>query len=188
MNTTESMKRRQFMQGGALLALCGAVWLDFRRQRAATAAESATDPLLSSVCDLLIPATDTPGALAAGVPQFLTLALSHGLASASTLDRATLQSELDAIAGRPFLQLNSVEQNTALTALDNSQFAPPVGMRRTASVWPRIKKLIVMGYYSSEVGASQELQYALVPGRFDPDLPVKPGERAWSSDWVGQGF
>jgi hypothetical protein len=45
-----------------------------------------------------------------------------------------------------------------------------------------------MGYYTSEIGASQELQYQLVPGRFDPDLPVKPGDRAWSSDWIGQGF
>jgi hypothetical protein len=34
----------------------------------------------------------------------------------------------------------------------------------------------------------QELQYNLVPGRWDPDVPVKPGDRGSSSDWVGQTF
>ncbi len=31
-------------------------------------------------------------------------------------------------------------------------------------------------------------QAHLVPGRWDPDVPVKPGERGSSSDWVGQTF
>ena len=45
-----------------------------------------------------------------------------------------------------------------------------------------------MGYYTSEAGATQELRYTLVPGRWDPDVPLKPGDRGSSSDWVGQTF
>ena len=54
--------------------------------------------------------------------------------------------------------------------------------------WPRLKGLILIGYYTSEIGASQELRYILVPGHFDPDVPLEPGDRAWSSDWTGVKF
>jgi hypothetical protein len=95
---------------------------------------------------------------------------------------------LNTIAANLFVALDAGKQRTALTTLDQSQFALPASTRPADSAWPRIKRLIVMGYYTSEVGAAQELQYALVPGRFDPDVPVKPGDRGWSSDWVGQQF
>jgi hypothetical protein len=48
--------------------------------------------------------------------------------------------------------------------------------------------LILTGYYSSEAGASKELQYNLIPGRWDADIPLKPGDRAYSSDWTAVEF
>ena len=36
----------------------------------------------------------------------------------------------------------------------------------------------MVGYYTSEAGASKELIYDLVPGRFDPDIPVTAATRA----------
>ena len=187
-----SFERRQFLQGGAVLALCGAVWASVRHDpqaaRGSSAPQHAADLLLDRVCDLLIPATDTPGALAAGVTAFVLLALQHQLAGATSADRSRLAAELDTRAGQSFLRLSHKQQHTVLAALDQSQFAPPAGTQPPDSAWPRIKKLIVMGYYTSEPGASQELQYQLVPGRYDPDLTVKPGERASANDWVGQQF
>jgi hypothetical protein len=186
-----SIERREFLQGGALLALCGAVWVSVRRGQQAVpdgAPAPVTDPLLDRICDLLIPMTDTPGALAAGVPAFVLLALQHQLAGATPADRTRLAAELDARAGQSFLRLGAQQQHAVLAALDQSQFAPPAGSQPVASAWPRIKKLIVMGYYTSDAGASQELRYQLVPGRYDPDLTVKPGERASANDWVGQQF
>jgi hypothetical protein len=50
----------------------------------------------------------------------------------------------------------------------------------TAQPWHTIKNLILIGYYTSEVGGSQELQYELVPTRFDPDLPMTSATRAYS--------
>ena len=54
--------------------------------------------------------------------------------------------------------------------------------------WKVIKGLILTGYYTSEVGGSKELRYELVPGRWDPDLPLKPTDRAFSSDWTAVDF
>lgn len=41
------------------------------------------------------------------------------------------------------------------------------------------------GYYTSETGASKELRYELIPGRFDPDIAVTRQFRALSNDWTG---
>ena len=41
------------------------------------------------------------------------------------------------------------------------------------------RNLIVAGYYTSEVGASVELRFELVPGRYLPCAPLAELGRAW---------
>jgi hypothetical protein len=180
------MQRRELLIGAGLMAAAGTVWVAVRQSAAAdvlgAGAAPTTDALLDAVCDLVIPDTDTPGARSAGVPQFMVLAMQHGLAGTTDEDRSQLESLLNAAAGSSFVALSHERQLALLTDVDAKAYATP------GSVWPRIKQLVLMGYYSSQIGASQELQYQLVPGRYDTDLPVKPGDRAWSSDWLGQGF
>ena len=72
----------------------------------------------------------------------------------------------------------------ALAAIDSEAFAS----RDSVSPWKPLKALILTGYYTSEAGASQELRYELVPGRYDPDIPLAPTDRAWSSDWTAVEF
>jgi gluconate 2-dehydrogenase gamma chain len=43
-----------------------------------------------------------------------------------------------------------------------------------------MKELTLLGYYTSQVGATQELKYAQVPGRFDGCVPYATIGRAWS--------
>ncbi len=44
----------------------------------------------------------------------------------------------------------------------------------------QLKELTLSGYYTSEVGASQELQWLAAPGRYDADVPLSEVGRAWS--------
>jgi hypothetical protein len=44
-----------------------------------------------------------------------------------------------------------------------------------------MKELALLGYFTSEIGYTQAMRYAEVPGRFDPCLPYTPGEPAWAS-------
>jgi glucoside 3-dehydrogenase (cytochrome c) hitch-hiker subunit len=78
--------------------------------------------------------------------------------------------------------LTPARQQEVLSGVDQSAYS------ERNSVWARMKSLILIGYYTSEVGANQELHYQLVPGRYDPDVAVKPGDRASSNDWTGQRF
>jgi hypothetical protein len=43
-----------------------------------------------------------------------------------------------------------------------------------------MKELAVLGYFTSEVGMTQALQYVEAPGRYDPCVPYKAGERDWA--------
>lgn len=144
-------------------------------------ATAAAGAWLDAVCDMVIPDADTPGARKAGVAAFVQLAASHGLAGSSAADLVGLKTQLDQARG-PFEHLAVAAQHDVLVMVDGRDAT------NRSTPWAHVKKLILMGYYTSEIGASQELRYQLVPGRFDPDLPVHPGDRAWSSDWIGRGF
>ena len=172
------LHRRDVLRGAALLALV----LGAPGTALAEGSLRATPQqwaLVRRVCDLVIPATDTPGAADTGVAEFVVLALEHGLEADGRSDHlAWLES---ALAG------DARTLPDRLAALDQAAF-PPGPPPPVPSPWRRLKALILTGYYTSEAGASRELQYELVPGRFDPDLPLHPGDRAWSSDWTAVDF
>jgi hypothetical protein len=44
-----------------------------------------------------------------------------------------------------------------------------------------MKELALLGYFTSEIGATQALRYVESPGRYDPCVPYKPGEKDWAS-------
>ena len=155
----------------------------------AAARSGHPDPLLARLCDLVIPATDTPGAVAAGVPAFVAVATLHGLKGATPALHQAFDASLDARAGGAFMALPHDRAVALLREVDEASFArgqtPPVQPDAAVRYWPTLKALILIGYYSSEIGASQELVYDLVPGSFDPDVPLSTQPRAFSSDWTG---
>jgi hypothetical protein len=177
------MQRREFVVSALAATTAATLWADLNRlARAQGKAAAASDPLFDAVCDLVIPDSDTPGAKRAGVARFLVLALAHGIAGSATEDRHRLEAVLNGASHGDFVSLSRVKQHDVLEAVDAAAYGTP------DSVWPRIKGLILMGYYTSEIGATQELRYQLVPGRFDPDVSQGPSDRAFSNDWTGQRF
>lgn len=160
--------------------------------------------MLHEVSQLVLPRTTTPGAGEVGAGDFVALALAHGLEGSrkplpadapaaftkykrhdgSINHIGWLEAELDRRAGADFLAAAPVGRQKALAALDADAYAPDV----REHPWRTIKGLILTGYYTTEVGGAQELQFELVPGRFDPDVPVTPETRAYSSDWTAVDF
>jgi hypothetical protein len=43
-----------------------------------------------------------------------------------------------------------------------------------------MKELALLGYFTSEIGYTRAMRYIESPGRFDPDVPVGPGDRSWA--------
>ena len=44
-----------------------------------------------------------------------------------------------------------------------------------------MKELTLLGYFTSEIGCKQAQRYAETPGKYDPCVPYKPGDKAWAS-------
>ena len=43
-----------------------------------------------------------------------------------------------------------------------------------------MKQLTLLGYFSSEIGATQALRYVAVPGKYEGCIDYKKGDRAWA--------
>ncbi|MFK4871327.1 gluconate 2-dehydrogenase subunit 3 family protein [Novosphingobium sp. ZW T3_23] len=200
--------RREFAGGAALLALALGIPVAGVRLTDLDSAELPSDRqrrLIAEVSDLVIPRTDTPGAMDVGVGDFVVLALAHGLSGtrapmASGMVTAALEPfrrrdgslrhlpwlehALDRAAGGDFLRHGTAERSRLLAALDAEAFAQGAAF----SPWTALKGLILTGYYTSEAGGSQELRYELVPGKWEWDIPMTPEMRAFSSDWTAVDF
>ena len=45
-----------------------------------------------------------------------------------------------------------------------------------------MKDLTLLGYFTSEVGATKALRYIETPGHYDSCIPYKKGDKAWAVD------
>ena len=109
--------------------------------------------------ELIIPQTDTPGAKAAKVNEFVDLVLSD----ASESDRkqflkglAWMDARAQELFGADFVSAAPEQQTALLTILasaKNKAFEDQVGI----DFFNAIKGLTITGYYTSEIGMKQEL-------------------------------
>lgn len=199
--------RRRFLGGAAILAAVVGVPLAAIRLDLFDADEAPSErqrELMRTVSQIVIPKTETPGAGDVGAGDFVLLGLAHGLEKSraplpedapealtrharkdGSLDQAAwLEAELNTRAKGDFLKAAPDNQLAMLTALDAEAYAQ--GVREHP--WRTVKALILNGFYTSELGGSQELQFNLVPGNYEPDVPVTPQTRAFSSDWTAVDF
>ena len=141
--------------------------------------------LVTTLTDLIIPETDTPGAKAARVDQFIDVML------ADWYDPADRQRFLDGLAdvdarstaatGKPFIASTPAQQTVLLTALDDELARLKESRQSTGKNFFRMLKwLTLVGYYTSQIGFEQELHDRIIPGMFDPcrllDAATRGGE------------
>lgn len=138
--------------------------------------------------DALIPRTDTPGAIDAQVPEFMD-AMMAAWASQETrqehrLAISAVRGRLNEIGGRDLGNLSDTERAAAIAALDAEVYADGANAapqpESLAARYRALKKMIADVYYSTEIGATQELHYELVPERWAADIPLAEAGRTWA--------
>jgi hypothetical protein len=136
--------------------------------------------LVTAVCDRIVPATDTPGAVAAGVPAFIEMMLTDWYSGGDRMDFLAGLTELDGFAmrgyGKVFAALPAQQQDSVLTTAMHGM------MQGLASgFFDHCRQMVVLGYYSSEIGCRQERVYLPVPGRYDGAYLYSQVGRVFSS-------
>ena len=176
------------------------------------AAEGAAAPLLAApepsllndaqramvrqLTEMIIPQTDTPGAIQAGVPGFV----DHIVSSYYTEQErrifieglVALDQHCQSHYGKAFLDSGAQQQADALEAAEQASagYREPgtnasMGIQgepdQASPFFYKLKEMTVLGYYTSEVGATTELHYNPVPGRYDGEVSfAATGGRQWS--------
>src|SRR6267378_6623613 len=127
---------------------------------------------VATIADMIIPTTDTPGARAAQVHRFIDLLLAEWAADDDRkqfLDGlADVDARARAASATDFLAASEAQRAAILTALD----AEAQEHRKTAREGPppffdRMKFLTVFDYCTSEIGATAELHYEVIPGSYN---------------------
>ena len=174
-----SLDRRDFLQLATMFGLSLTVpSLAARTPAAPLTADELI--LIGEVSELIIPTTDTGGALAAGVPEFVKMMLSDWFSEAERKNFISGMHEFSAGAskkyGKKFGELPASQKNQyfgeLLATAERGATAP-----RTPFV-VLMKRLTIFGYYTSELGATTELHQQIAAARYEPAAVVKPGDRA----------
>jgi hypothetical protein len=120
--------------------------------------------MISRIADLIIPETDTPGAIGAGVPEYIDLLVSrdsdHQLLVSDGL--RWLDAESNRINGQKFLAVAEEQQLAILEPLceqANAFAEGGTGLPRNVEFFRFMKALTADGYYTSKIGLMQELGY-----------------------------
>src|SRR5690606_16635769 len=189
MNRREALEREAWIMGGAVVG--ANLFLEGCTRTATKRVEGLFDPatvdFLGDVADTILPPTSSPGAKEAGVGSFIpvmgrdcyTKEEQHIVVDGlSKIDEAA-----NAKFNRKFQELNATERTELLNAIDKEtkEYQKNKGEADPNHYFNLFKQLTLLGFFTSELGATKALRYVQVPGKFDGDYPYQKGDRAWAT-------
>jgi hypothetical protein len=176
-NRREALRRTALLLGGVVSAPTALGFLNGCSAKT-TGSSSFTDEqsaFLTRISDIMIPATDTPGAADVGVVNYVSdmvFVMYDDEEKASFLsDMEGFMSKAEASLGKPFNEASPKEQSDFIHAEHELVFGGDVDWNAPKPFIWKMKELTITGYFSSEAGMTQVLQYTQVPGRYDACVP-----------------
>lgn len=163
-------------------------------QPARAAFDQRTRGMVAVLAELIIPKTDTPGAIEAGAPAFIEMMVGdwfydserriffEGLAALDDFCRQQYRKDFMACDEAQRIEaLQDAEKKAAAYKSDAPMF--DISQKFVDSNTPfftKLKELTVVGYFTSEVGSKQALSYNPMPMRYDGDVDFAETGREWS--------
>ncbi|MGE3615172.1 MAG: gluconate 2-dehydrogenase subunit 3 family protein [Gemmatimonadales bacterium] len=141
------------------------------RQQAPGVLTEAERAVVSRIADLVIPRTDTPGAVDVGVPAFVDTMMAGWYSTPEVNQFRRGLADLDQRAGTGgFAARPESEQAALLTALEANRGEPGTA----EAAFRTLKGLVVHGYLTAERVQKEVLRAVIIPGRFDGCIPFQP--------------
>jgi hypothetical protein len=145
-----------------------------------------TTAFLNEVGETILPETATPGAKAANVGGFMAIMVRDCYTEDDQKIFKKGVSDLNEASkkkfNKGFLEADAKQRTELLTALDKEQkeFNKTKKPEDPNHYFTMIKQLTLLGFFTSEVGATKALRYIAVPGKYDGNYPYKKGDKAWA--------
>lgn len=166
--------------------------------------------LLDEIGETIIPATaSSPGAKAARIGQFMKIYVTDCYNAADQQTFFEAISRIKNLSGKKygkgFLKLTGAQRRDVLAELEKEKQAvvankaqSPVGSGdaiqtgkgQEAKSKPKaesnryfsmLKELTLLGYFTSEPGATKALRYIQTPGYYKGNVPYVKGDKAWAT-------
>jgi len=160
---------------------------------------------LNEVADTILPTTSSPGAKAANVGHFMAIMVQDCYTPADQkifMEGVTkLNDASQKKFSNKFMALTPQQRTALLVDLDKEQKDYTTKISRDAEAdkskhkddkaykpieapshyFRMMKQLTLLGYFTSEIGATKALRYIAVPGRYDGNVTYKKGDKAWAT-------
>ncbi|WP_316836942.1 gluconate 2-dehydrogenase subunit 3 family protein [Pedobacter nutrimenti] len=146
--------------------------------------------LIAEIAETIIPSGDSPGAKDVQVEDFIIKMVKDCTETRSQNSFMYGLEELKEYTtenfGKSFLQCNEKQRIIALTHFENKDDADHFVRKIRKKVMGdsflmTIKNYTVIGYCSSELGATHGLAYDYIPSNFEACVPLKAGQRSWAT-------
>jgi hypothetical protein len=141
---------------------------------------------LDEIAETIIPKTDTPGAKEAKVGAFMAVMVKDTYSEAQQKIFLDGMSKLNEGSNTKFkngfMEITPEQRKELLIELDTEQkkYAKDKKSEDPAHYFTMMKQLTLLGYFTSEPGATQALNYVAIPGRYDACIPYKKGDKAYA--------
>jgi len=146
--------------------------------------------LIAELVDVIIPATDTPGAKDAKVEGFIikTLAEQDAIAQNRFLSGLKdLQDYSKRTYGEIFQNCSLSTKESILEHYENKGFTSRILKKIDERLFGEpffytLKTLTVIGFCTSKIGITQALVYDFIPVYYQACIPLKEGQKSWATN------
>lgn len=186
MDRRDAVKYISLLLGGTIVG--GSAFLSGCKSKTGVTLDftDAQIALLNEVAETILPTTDTPGARDAKVGEFMKVMVND---TYEEKDQKTflegfvkLDGTSEKMFQKPFIDLNEAQRHDLLVAVDTEQKEYMANRKEgdPGHYFRMMKELTLLGYFTSEIGATKALRYVERPGRYDGCVDYKKGDRAFS--------
>jgi gluconate 2-dehydrogenase gamma chain len=125
--------------------------------------------LVAEMADMIIPDTDTPGSISAKVHHYI-----HAIVGDWYYDqeRTNFMKGLNGV-DNGFLNGSAEERHAIMTKMDNEE--------GEKTFFREFKELTLVGYFTSQIGAEEELRYEQYPGPYQGCVPFEQVGKTWAT-------
>lgn len=197
------MQRREVLRilaTGTALQLAPAKLLVFAREvRTLIASQAAPRTLnphqaatVTTMAELILPRTDTPGATDVGATAFIDLILTEWYEEADRsrflAGLADVDTRSQRLFARDFVGCSALQQSEILINLGEQMMEEAERVRDQpptlgevpggVNFYSMLRRLVLTAYYTSEAGATQELHFEMIPDRYEGCASEQGGSTA----------
>ena len=150
------------------------------------------DATVTAMAEHILPHTDTPGAKAARVNEFIDLIVADWYSEEERTiflaGLADVDVRTQSLFNKNFVEATSEQKSEVLRILGEQMAreksaltSAPLGYRGSTAkpdqnFYFMFRDLTLAGYFTSEVGFTQQLREEIIPGRFDGCVPTSTHE------------